>query len=277
MKYQDIKYISSDSLISEVKIELESYFESGAISEILIPTYIDIGLRKLDFKTLKQEEAVMSFVNYKSVLPDDFHRLEYALSYASEVEWIAGPTSLVGTWTKEITSKGYCKDDQEYIIHEKISMVHPGYRVTLNRPRWLRVYFESSSMCVDNCENLRVQSMDSLRIKLNGEVESSFRTGDVYLKYRSLPLDEKGLRKVPEIIQVEEYLKSFLKYKFFEQLFHSVTDETFNQIQVKFQYYGQEQMRKFEAARNALMRTTVQQDMDAVVRRKRKFFRFHIR
>jgi hypothetical protein len=277
MKYQDIQFISADSIVSEVKIEMESYFESGAISEILIPTYIDIALRKLEFKSLKDEEAVMSFVNYKSRLPDDFHRLEFAVSYASEVEWIAGPTSLVGTWTKNITSKGYCHDDQEYTIHEQITMIHPGYRVTLNRPRWLRVYFESSSMCVDNCENLRVQSMDSLRIKPNGEVESSFRTGDVYLKYRSIPTDEKGLRKVPEIIQVEEYIKSFLKFKFFEQLFHSVTDETIRQIQYKLDFYKMDQMRKFEAARNTLMRTTVQQDMDAVVRRKRKFFRFHIR
>lgn len=277
MKYQDIKFHSADSLISEVKIELESYFEAGAISEILIPTYIDIALRKLEFKALKQEEAVLTFVDYRSELPPDFHRLEYALSYASEVEWIAGPTSMIGTWTKEITSTGFCQDNKEYIIHEKISMIHPGYRVKLDRPRWLRVYFESSNMCVDNCENLRVQAMDSLRIKLNGGIEASFNNGNVYMKYRSIPTDEKGLRMVPEIIQVEEYIKSFLKYKFFEQLFHSVVDETYNQIQAKFQFYGQEQLRKFEAARNTLMRTTVQQDVDNVVRRKRKFFKFHIR
>ena len=47
MHYEHINYISSDSIVAEVKQELKSYFEAGAISEVLIPTYIDQALKKL--------------------------------------------------------------------------------------------------------------------------------------------------------------------------------------------------------------------------------------
>ena len=36
MKYENINFITSEPLIAEVKQELKSYFESGAISEVLI-------------------------------------------------------------------------------------------------------------------------------------------------------------------------------------------------------------------------------------------------
>jgi hypothetical protein len=36
MFYENLNYINAESLIAEVKQELKSYFESGAISEILI-------------------------------------------------------------------------------------------------------------------------------------------------------------------------------------------------------------------------------------------------
>ena len=47
MKYDNTNFISSEPLVAEIKQELKSYFEAGAISEVLIPTFIDQALRKL--------------------------------------------------------------------------------------------------------------------------------------------------------------------------------------------------------------------------------------
>jgi len=85
MNYDNTNFISSEPLIAEVKQELKSYFEAGAISEVMIPTYIDQSLRKLRVMVLKPEELVLSFHNYKSELPCDFGLLDYAIHYDSEI------------------------------------------------------------------------------------------------------------------------------------------------------------------------------------------------
>lgn len=69
MKYANVEYITSEPLIAEVKQELKTYFEAGAISEVLIPSFIDQALRKLKVLALQPEEAVIRFENYKSELP----------------------------------------------------------------------------------------------------------------------------------------------------------------------------------------------------------------
>ena len=47
MKYDNTNFISSEPLVAEIKQELKSYFEAGAISEVLIPTFIDQALCNL--------------------------------------------------------------------------------------------------------------------------------------------------------------------------------------------------------------------------------------
>jgi hypothetical protein len=102
MHYSHINYISAETLVAEVKQELKSYFESGAISEVLIPTFIDQALRKLKVLAMQPKDAVLHFVNYKSELPCDFGLLDYALMYDNQIEWNSGVTSLKGYWYQSI-------------------------------------------------------------------------------------------------------------------------------------------------------------------------------
>ena len=102
MKYTHTNLITAEPLITEVKQELKSYFEAGAVSEILLPTFIDQALRKLKVLVYQPEEAVLSFVNFKSELPPDFAILDYALIYNSEVLWSPGVNSMIGYWYKGI-------------------------------------------------------------------------------------------------------------------------------------------------------------------------------
>ena len=115
MHYEHINYISSDSIVAEVKQELKSYFEAGAISEVLIPTYIDQALKKLRVFALKPEEAVLHFTNYKSELPCDFVLLDRAMMYYYEFQWSAGVNSMQGYWYKslECTNCNDCEPKQE--------------------------------------------------------------------------------------------------------------------------------------------------------------------
>jgi hypothetical protein len=277
MHYEHINYISSDYIIAEVKQELKSYFEAGAISEVLIPTYIDQALKKLRVFSLKPEEAVLHFSNYTSELPCDFVLLDRAMMYDHEVEVSDGVNSMRGYWYKslECTNCNDCTPKEE--TYETITVPGPGFKLTMKQPRWIRVYHASKQYCTEGCENLSVSSTDVLQIFNKSKISSTFEDGCVYIKYFSRPVDDDGIPLIPEILEVEEYIKSYLKYKFFENLWHSIMDESVNQIVSKFQYYKNDHLSKLQAALGYLMTYTKQQMADNVVRQKQKFFKYHIK
>jgi len=278
MFYENLQYISSDSLLAEVKQELKSYFESGAISEILIPTFIDQALRKLRVLALKPEEAVLHFQNYQSELPCDFVLLDRAMMYDHQVEWSTGVSAVEGHYYKSIdcTNCTDCTPKEE--VYEEITVAsNAGFNLKLKKPTWIRVYHASKQYCTEGCQNLSVSSEDVLQIYNNSKVSSTFETGCVYIRYFSRPVDDNGIPMIPEILEVEEYIKSYLKFKFFEMLWHSVMDESVNQIVSKFQYYKQDYLSKLQAALSYMMTYSRQQIADNTVKQKQRFFKYHIK
>ena len=275
MKYNNYKYITSEPLVAEVKQELKTYFEAGAVSEVLIPTFVDQALRKLNVLALRPEEAVVRIEDYKSEMPYDFYLLDYVLSYSSEVFWDVAVNSVVGTWYKDIQVDG-CSTSSSVEMFERISIPMPGFRISMKDPKWIRVYFESTSLCTENCQNLKVSSTDIIKINQHKKISATFQEGCLYVKYFSRPVDDHGMVMIPEVLEVEEYVKSYLKFKFFEQMWHSVMDESSKQVETKLQYYKREQLEKLQAAYNILMSKTKQQMADSIVRTRNRFSKFHI-
>ena len=277
MNYANTNFISSEPLIAEVKQELKSYFEAGAISEVMIPTYVDQALRKLRVMVLKPEEVVLSFHDYKSELPCDFGLLDYAIYYDSEIAWSQGVNSVRGTWYKSIQCTNGCVDcGLKEEMYETVSVATPGFKITMKKPTWIKVYYGSKSLCVEDCPNLGFASNDVIQIHPNKTVTSTFENGCIYVRYFSRPMDDDNLPMVPEVLEVEEYIKSYLKFKFFEQLWHSVVDESQRQVEAKFQYYRQDQLNKLQAANGYLLTYTKQQMADNVVKMRNRFIKYHI-
>jgi hypothetical protein len=276
MKYDNHKYITSEPLIAEVKQELKTYFEAGAISEVLIPTFIDQALRKLKVLALRPEEAVVRIEDYKGELPYDFTLLDYVLSYDTKVYWENGVNSMIGDWYKTIQTDG-CTTSSNIEMFERITVPMPGFRIDMQKPKWIRVYYGSTSLCVDECQNLKTNSTDILKIDAHHKLSATFQEGCLYVRYFSRPTDEFGIPMIPEVLEVEEYVKAYLKFKFFEQLWHSVMDESTRQVESKLQYYKKDQYDKLQAAYNFLMTKTRQQMADAVVRTRKRFTKYHIR
>lgn len=277
MQYLHTNFISSEPIITEVKQELKTYFEAGAVSEILIPTFIDQALRKLRVLVYKPEEAVVSFTNFKSELPYDFALLDYALVYNSEVLWSPGVNSMTGYWYKGIdcSSCNNCGEKDE--IYETISVPGPGFKIVMKEPKWIRVYHGSKALCTENCENLKAQSEDIIQIHNNKHLSSNFESGCVYIRYYARPMDDDGIPMIPEIYEVEEYIKAYLKFKIFELLWHSVVDESQRQVEAKFNYYRNDQLAKLQAALGYILTPTKQQMADNVVKMKNRFNKFHIK
>jgi hypothetical protein len=277
MKYENINFISSEPIVAEVKQELKSYFEAGAISEVLIPTFIDQSLRKLKVMVLQPEETVAHFVNYKSELPCDFALLDRAALYDSQIEFSSGITTMNGYFymSSDCSFSGECCNDKtEYF--EQIFVSNPGFKISMKMPRPIRVYHGSKALCTEQCANLYAPGPDIIQINNNRTMSASFEEGCIYVRYFARPTDEFGIPKIPEILEVEEYIKAYLKFKFFEMLWHSQLDESAAQIERKFQYYKQDQLAKLQAAFGYLLTKTKQQSADSVVKARNKFVKYHI-
>jgi hypothetical protein len=278
MKYENINFISSVPLIAEVKQELKSYFEAGAISEVLIPTFIDQALRKLKVMVLVPEDVVLHFTNYKSELPCDFALLDRATLYDSDITFSSGMMSLKGYWYRSFEVLEGCVDcTPKTEFFEQLMIPTPGFKITMKNPKWVRVYHGSKSLCTEGCPNLNQPSPDIIQIYDNKTVSASFETGCVYVRYFSRPMDDDGIPTVPEVLEVEEYIKAYLKFKFFEMLWHSQIDESAAQVERKFQYYKQDQLAKLQAAFSYLLTKTKQQIADSVVKGRKQFVKFHIK
>lgn len=278
MRYDHIEFISSESLIAEVKQELKSYFEAGAISEILIPTFIDQALRKLKVMVLRPEDIVVHFSNYKSELPCDFALLDRAAIYESDIQFSSGINTLKGQYylSSDCSFEGECCSNKtEYF--EQIWVSTPGFKIVMKQPKPIRVYHGSKSLCTEECPNLTATSPDIIQIYENRKLSASFEEGCVHFRYYARPMDDDGIPLVPEILEVEEYIKSYLKFKFFEMLWHSQIDESVNQIERKFQYYKQDQLAKLQAAFSFLLTKNKQQIADSIVKGRVKFSKYHIK
>lgn len=280
--YREYPYISIDPLLAEVKEEMKSYFESGAVTEIMIPTYVDQCLRKLKTVALKPEQAVLFIENYKGTLPPDFHLLNYAISYEMRADrhhniGMSLP-STVGYYSKDIQCENCEGCDQSYQVFEKITCQrNQEIKYTMTRPVWIRVYYGSRDLCIPGCKNLSTRSDDIITIHEKKTVTATFEKASVYISYFSRPTDEvSGLPMVPEVLEVEEYVKSHIKFKLFEQLWNSVVDETFNQVQTKMQYYKQDSLNKLQAAIAVLRQKTRQQVNDDIVRQRTRFIKYNI-
>lgn len=286
MNSRNYNYISSESLIAEIKTELKSYFESGALSEMMVPTYIDQCLRKLKYLPLKPETGILVFEDYKSQLPEDFYKLDYALGYGSSEELTrAAVPQTTGYYYKSVTCEGSCNADcfpscdPKYEVYETITVPTTvgatSYKVS--KPRWIRVYYGCTNFCVDDCPNFNkgITSVDVINILERGKVVSNFIKGCVYIRYYSKPLDENGIPLIPELVEVEEYVKAHIKFKLFEQLMNSVSDESFPQIKYKFEYYRQDSLNKLQVA-YVLFLPNKQESADNVVKMRTRYVKYHI-
>ena len=70
--YYKYNFLSPEPVYSTVKEELKSYFDTGAVDDLLFPTYLDKCLRKLGRSTYVISEVILHIEDFQARLPDNF-------------------------------------------------------------------------------------------------------------------------------------------------------------------------------------------------------------
>lgn len=257
--YYKYNFVSPEPIYAIIKEELKSYFDTGAIDDLLFPTYLNKCLGKLGKTTYMIVPEILYVDNFVARLPDNFYAIREAWacseiplhSYQSPNSTYFQPSTLnivevtpeqsnscVNPECNNSSCKGECDPN----------IVQAVYKINDSYPRAFRREYLLKPGNISNVANCGLQyseafvpgdhSLDSFDIRDNKFV-TTFRTGVVHVLMYVIESDEIGNQMIPDNYRIKEYVEAFIKYKLFELLTNQTNDETFNQLEKKLTYYKQ--------------------------------------
>lgn len=282
--YYNYEFVSPEDLYSEIKEEMRSYFNTGILDDTMFPIYTDKALRKLGRSGLKIDEAALELKHGMAELPPDFKYVRELWMCANINYYVKGPSAIYTQEKCVVTPYGdfdrcnpcsTCPDDctSTHMVYYKetgaaLFSFSVGY---LMRPGNLTTRAE----CFHNCKNFGSDSINVFDIR-DRKVITNISDGVLYLVYYKEERDENDAQLIPDNYFIGEYIKSFIKWKLYEQLYNDVTDETFNQIERKYQMYKQEYNDNFILADAEVKKQTVYQKNLSIKRTKRRLNKYII-
>ena len=269
--YYKYNFVSPEPVYATVKEELKSYFDTGAVDDLLFPTYLDKCLQKLGRTTYVISEEVLYIEDFEARLPDNFYAVREAwmlveipqLPYQTANSLYTQAASSTTIQIVPVTSGGVpctnleCTTGCPECMPELIQAV---YKTNHQTARAFRQSYllkpgniSARSNCTvdysDNWEFYRQPApvnsstpgsaaYDSFDIRDN-KIVTNFRNATIQLVFYATEYDEVGSQLIPDNYRIREYIEAFIKYKVFEMLLNQTNDETFNQLQQKLVYYKQ--------------------------------------
>lgn len=285
MHYHEKTFISSETLYAKIEEELSSYFNAGAVDNTMFPIWANYALKRLRKTALPIKQTAIAISNHKGRLPDDFDSVREA--------WMCS-----ATFTDEYRSPVYryyqedcritpitdscsdcfcrqrecickpCENGNKYLVTHKVTnvalfsysysfLLRPGNTHTENK-------------CGLRCPNLSSIEVDSFSIS-GCDFVTTIPEGVVHLIYYSDGIDEKGNQLIPDDIYIQEYVEKYIKFKLFEKLLNSTTDETFNQMRVKYELADKLQKEAFILAEIELKKDTIDKTRRRIAKANSRF------
>jgi hypothetical protein len=271
--YYKYNFITPEPVYATVKEELKSYFDTGAVDDLLFPTYLDKALRKLGRTTFVISEEVLFIEDFEARLPDNFYAVREAwmctevagypyqsansfYSQAANATTIqVAPLTIGGTpcnrpGCQDAACNGTCMPTLVQAVYKTNNTVARGFtHEYLLKPGNISARQNCGVEYTNNWDFYAeappiheftpgAASYDSFDIRDNKFV-TNFRNGVVHLLFYATEYDEIGNQMIPDNYRIREYIEAFIKFKVFEMLTNQTNDETFNQLQQKMMYHKQ--------------------------------------
>lgn len=270
--YYKYNFTTPEIVYSTVKEELKSYFDTGAVDDLMFPTYVDKCLRKLGRSSYVISEETLYIENFEARLPDNFFAVREAwlcaeipqYPYRTANSFYSQAASQDTIQVSPVISGGVpctnlecttgcpeCMPEIIQAVYKTNNEVTRSYvDAYLLKPGNISVKAHCDVNYNDNWEMYGYagvrggsqtpgsSSFDSFDIRDNKFV-TNFRSGVVRLVFYAVEYDVAGNQMIPDNYRIREFIEAFIKYKVFETLTNQTNDETFNQLQAKLVYYKQ--------------------------------------
>lgn len=284
--YYKYQFTSPESIFAIVKEEFKSYFDSGAVDDLMFPTYVNKCLENLGKTGYDIFEKYLYIDDYQAKLPDNFTAVREAwlctmingypyrsansfYSQAASEDTIQVSPTVSGfractntECTNDNCDGTECMPVLIQAVYKTNNEVNVSYQKTiLLKPGNISVLKD----CSFDCLNFGSSAFDSFDIRDNKFV-TNFRTGTVSLIYYGNDYDDEGNQLIPDSFEIKEYIEAYLKYKVVETLTNQINDETYNQLERKLNYYSQQADEAFIVANTEIKKQTVYEKMRAIKR-----------
>jgi len=213
-----MEYITGQELISQIRLELRSFDESGKIVESIIYSELDRILNAMGVKILPVHSTVLMIDNYRASLPKDFSGLLSAYVCSEVVTEYLDPAW--ETYEKEVVDIPICKTRCDYCWNGnndlfQVYMRTNTHRWTVKETQILSI--DSNSESCGECINPKSRNKYDISIK-NGELHTQFKSAKVFVEYRGSVSSGEDLM-VPEAPAIMNYLKTYLKVYILKDIF----------------------------------------------------------
>lgn len=269
--YYKYNFVSPEPIYSIVKEELKSYFDTGAVDDLMFPTYLDKCLQKMGRSSYVIAEQTLDIADFEARLPDNFFAVREAwmcteipqLPYQTANSFYSQAASQTTIQVSPIISgtvpctNPQCTTGCPECMPDLIQAVYKTNQQVARAIRKEYLLKPGNISCQGKCDVSYTDAWqfytnvppvheftpgsagyDSFDIRDNKFV-TNFRCGIVHMIFYATDYDAVGNQLIPDNYRVREYIEAFLKYKVFETLSNQINDETFNQIQQKLAYYKQ--------------------------------------
>jgi hypothetical protein len=276
--YYKYNFISPEPVYATVKEEFKSYFDTGAVDDLMFPTYLDKCLRKLGRTTYVISQEILHINDYQARLPDNFFAVreawmctavngfpyqqansfysQAATSTTIQVSPITTDCTIPSPCCGNVGCDGSCMPELVQTVYKTNNQTAVSYRREyLLKPGNISA---QGNCGVDYTNNWEFYAQappineftpgsswyDSFDIRDNKFV-TNFRNGVVHLLFYATEYDAGGNQLIPDNYRIREYVEAFIKYKVIETLTNQVNDETYNQLERKMMNYKQQSEEAF--------------------------------
>jgi hypothetical protein len=264
--YFKYNFVSPEPIYALIKEELKSYFDTGAIDDLLFPTYLDKCLKKLGKSSYDIIPYVLVIEDFEARLPDNFYAVREAWMcteiplrpYDTANSFYSQAWNSTTIQISPVIIGGQSCDNPACLnpscdgcMPELIQAV---YKTNHQMTRSFRQMYTLKPGNISTRHNCNLEysnplenfgqvpgtsGYDSFDIQDNKFV-TNFRNGVVYMLFYGTENDTLGNQMIPDNYRIKEYIEAFIKYKMFEMLTNQTNDETFNQLQQKMMSYKNE-------------------------------------
>jgi len=255
--YYKYAFTSPEGVYSTVKEEFKSYFDTGAVDDLMFPTYLNKCLNKLGRSSYAIVPQMLYIDHFEARLPDNFYAVREAWlctnvngfpvqtansfysQAASQTTIQVSPVISGGKACQNVDCANDSCDGTQCMpaLIQAVYKTNNAVTQTFHKQYLLRPgNISSHKHCSLDCANFGSNAPDSFDIRDNKFVVN-FRHGHVYLLMYVTDYDNIGNQLIPDNYRIKEFVEHFIKYKVVETLTNQVNDETFNQLQQKLGYY----------------------------------------
>jgi len=277
--YYKYNFVSPEPIYAEVKEELKSYFDTGIVDDILFTRYTEDCLKRLGRSSYKIVPNVFNLNNYTVQLPDDFEAVRELWLCTSHEQSYQLPEASYHQTTCRITPVNDrcnpCDTDSPEVI--KITYKTTGEEIQRFTKQFLLRpgNINAKNQCSLDCMNYNSSVDETFDIR-DGKIITNFPQGTLYMTYYVKEYDDNDFQLVPDNVRILDYLKAYLKYKCFETIYNSITDETFKQAESKMLFYKKEADFAKVIAETEIKKQTIDQIRNSIKSQRNRFRNFKI-